>query len=349
MMTCDICIIGGGIGGFISAYVLEKMYPDKTFYLIEKNNSFVESSVNMVSGVVQRDFKFLQFLNELDVSYQIYHGNVTYEGITFPYEERLVQLRQYASPHISFKDLYLRHFLPFDYDMFTTTVGEKELYENADSSYVLFEHPFDTFHSYDIFHFSLSDFFHAIISRLKRTRLYLNTQVIFIEKNVIQTIGSSSIQASDIVITSYSVASTLCKYLKKTVVPIDTYNIILYTLSDSLYQRKTYVKNMFEKIYNEGNGTYRIQVYNKDILLSSVNQIRELFKYPFYNIQCSHVLKNAFYYTPLSSNFSTRQEYIQHTTNPIQGIHIVSNFLSFHQNTLSGYLESLENINNIKK
>ena len=150
----DFIIIGGGIAGLYSAYLIKKNCKNARFMILESNEivggrmgqvDFEGKSVVTGAGIgrKRKDKMLRQLLEELRVPYHEYQSSHNYSNDLVCDVKGIFQSLKDHHPHYSigktFKEFALTHMSPTQYDLFITCAGYTD-YEKEDS--------YDTFYHY---------------------------------------------------------------------------------------------------------------------------------------------------------------------------------------------------------
>ena len=164
MEKYDIIIIGGGISGLFSAYQIQKLCPDKSIMILEKQSflggrmdtfNFFNTTVNIGAGIgrKEKDGILIKLLDELKIDYKEYsidmkysdtiHKNDLYSDIDVTKTISLLK-RKYNKKEFTkytFKR-YAKHILgAVTYNLFVIKLGFSD-FEEADA--------FDVLHYYGL-------------------------------------------------------------------------------------------------------------------------------------------------------------------------------------------------------
>lgn len=150
----DFIIIGGGIAGLYSAYLIKKKCKNARFIILEANQTvggrmgqveFEGKSVVTGAGIgrKRKDKMLLKLLEELRVPYHEYKSSHNYSDDLVCDVKDVFQSLKDQHPHYSigktFKEFALTRMSPTQYELFTTCAGYTD-YEKEDS--------YDTFYHY---------------------------------------------------------------------------------------------------------------------------------------------------------------------------------------------------------
>lgn len=257
MEKYDIIIIGGGISGLFSAYQIQKLCPDKSIMILEKESflggrmgtyNFYNTTVNIGAGIgrKEKDGVLIKLLNELKIDYKEYSIDMKYSDIinendiysdidvtkTIALLKRKYNRKEFTK--YTFKR-YAKHILgAISYKLFVIKLGFSD-FEEADA--------FDVLHYY-----GLDD--------NEKGGIGLSIQWSLLVKKISDKIGSNKIKLSYEVtsLTSYSDYFTVNTsktifFARKVIIAstIDTVCRLLPTL----------------KIYNQVHGQSFLRVYGK--------------------------------------------------------------------------------------
>jgi hypothetical protein len=155
----DIIIIGSGISGLYSAFILKKKYPHISFCILEKytkkllggrtrNEKF--NGVSIVSGAgigrKNKDKLLIKLMNNVGIEYSEYKSKINYSPLFTPIDISKImnKLKILYNKHIELKDKTFKQF-------FIKTLGEK-LYKKfiISSGYTDYENAdiYDTLYNY---------------------------------------------------------------------------------------------------------------------------------------------------------------------------------------------------------
>ena len=152
----DIIIIGAGIAGMYSAYNIKKLYPDKSFLILEKNSGyggrastdyFYNTEVATGAGIGRKrsDALLIKLMDELKFKYTEFKTIVDKKNIQPLNIMKIIgTLRLAYKKHPEFKQKTFKEFFIsiFDkklYDNFVLNTGYTD-YENADVHDVLYDY-----------------------------------------------------------------------------------------------------------------------------------------------------------------------------------------------------------------
>jgi len=337
------CIVGGGLAGLLAAYTLSQ----KGFVinLFEQRSSFFLPPA--LRGCTRNDAQFLHLLNTLDVSFVVYP--YYHETPMFPYEERLAHLRCRPVPFsTTFKELYIQTFGEHDYALFRHAVPSASSYEEADAGWGLFYFRFPHEHGFE-FEFSTDDLIHALISKFKNVRMFLNTCVDDIrpkEKTV--CVKDKAYTYDTLVITSYDVAKRVCPWLHKAVHKVPVYSIDVLDHVPHTQRATVQLSNTLESVVPFGTSSLRIVSLDRSILKCSISTIRAFLKRPnAVLVDCNMFLNEHSILKKHPRSFADIAETVRFLQTPQKSIYIVGSFASLFPNTWEGYVESVNILNKI--
>lgn len=178
-----VCIIGSGISGLYSAYLLKKDGIDVTIFEKKKRiggriqNVTFDDGMRVVAGAgIGRevvDVLLKNLCKELKVKTQTYEAKPVYIGIKplfSPVEkiEELKNLLKEETRHRTFKEFYIKHLGVKEYNKFVSYVGETD-FENGDMVDVIYDYGFDYSFSSGLQAFGINwdDFLDAFEEKLK--------------------------------------------------------------------------------------------------------------------------------------------------------------------------------------
>jgi monoamine oxidase len=178
-----VCIIGSGISGLYSAYLLKKDGVDVTIFEKKKRiggriqNVTFDDGMRVVAGAgIGRevvDVLLKNLCKELKVKTQTYEAKPVYIGIKpqfSPVEkiEELKNLLKEETRHRTFKEFYIKHLGVKEYNKFVSYVGETD-FENGDMVDVIYDYGFDYSFSSGLQAFGINwdDFLDAFEEKLK--------------------------------------------------------------------------------------------------------------------------------------------------------------------------------------
>ena len=155
----DIIIIGAGIAGLYSAYNIKKLYPDKTFLLLEKNKKqylggravndyFYGSEIATGAGIGRKrsDSLLIKLMKDLEFKYTEFKTMVDYSKTIKPVDimkliDSLKVLYKKHPEHKNktFKQFFIKMFNDKLYKDFVLSTGYTD-YENADTYETLYNY-----------------------------------------------------------------------------------------------------------------------------------------------------------------------------------------------------------------
>jgi hypothetical protein len=337
-MADTTCIVGGGLAGLLCAYTLSQK-ESSTIYLFEQRPSFFVPTT--MRGCTRFDLPFLEFLNHLNIPFVVHPTGIL--PTMFPYELRIAELRSKPVPRsLSFRKLYIQTFGEADYSLFRTAVPSPSSYEDADAGWVLFYHRFPFEKGYE-FEFNTGELVHALISRFKNVRMFLNTRIEKISTKD-KTINDTY-RYDTLIVTSYELAKNVCPWLHKAVRKVPVYEIDLLDSTLNTNSTTVYVNNVLESIRPVDTYSLTITSLDKNILKCNVSTIRELLKRPSAAlVNCNMVMDAFAVLQPHPRSFVDIAETVHFLQRPFSGVYIAGSFASLSPNTLVGYLDILNKI-----
>jgi monoamine oxidase len=155
MTHYDFIIIGAGIAGMYSAYNIKKLYPDKSFLILEKNTEHggravmdhfygVEVTPGAGIGRKRSDALLIKLMNELKFKYTEFKTTVDHQGVPAVNIMKVIsRLRREYTKHPELRQKTFKEFFQiFDkklYGDFVSSTGYTD-YENADVHDVLYDY-----------------------------------------------------------------------------------------------------------------------------------------------------------------------------------------------------------------
>lgn len=372
-----VCIIGSGIAGLYSAYLLRNY--DVT--LFEKNKiiggriktvKFDSQKVVAGAGVGRKSDVLLKKLcDELKVKTTEYEAKSSYVGIVpeFSPVEKIEELAALIKPkdrRKSFREVAVKYMGLKDYNKFVSYVGETD-YEEGGVNDVIKDYGFEESFSSGFTAFSINwdDFLYAFEKRLRCTiHLNKNIKTITKKKKKFEVDG----ELFDIVI----IATTIDHTKKLLDSLIDEDHLSLYDNISCQSFTRLYVKlnrpldistrlvitkAPFQKIIeiNRDKCLYMISYSdnemaefwkdNKDNIDYIVEKkLKEIFKESFSVLKSKLIYWKCgtHFYRPLPEGFRDRDEFLEIVQNPLPNLYCVGEAFSTNQGWCEGALESVE-------
>ena len=155
-MIYDYIIIGSGIVGLYTAYNIKKMFPNKTFLILEQNGkkliggrvleaTFENNLVKTGAGVGRKnkDKYLINLCNELNIKYKENEINKTYNFEPLDIKQIFLDLKNHTRiNNITFKEFALPILGEEIYNKFIITSGFSD-YENIDINVFFNNYNFD--------------------------------------------------------------------------------------------------------------------------------------------------------------------------------------------------------------
>lgn len=258
----DFIIIGGGIAGLYSSYLIKKKCKNARFIILEANQTvggrmgevdFEGTSVVTGAGIgrKRKDRVLRKLLEELKVPYHEYQSSHTYSSDLVCEVKNVFQSLKDHHPHYSigktFKEFALTRMSATQYELFITCAGYTD-YEKEDSYDTFYHYGFsDNYSNFIGLSIPWKKLLTALVKKIGRKNIITNTRVEDISKSEIYHIKTS----------------------KKT---FRSHKIILATTIESLRHLLPY------PIYNQICGQPFLRVYAKcskrdiDIMKTSVSR-----------------------------------------------------------------------------
>ena len=198
----DIIIIGAGIAGLYAAYTIKKLYPEKTFLILEKNKKqaiggrasseyFHGSEIATGAGIGRKrsdllliklmhelKFKYFEFKTVVNRSSAIKHVDImkTIESLKSSYK-KYPELK-----HLTFKEFFIKTLGSLAYKDFVLSTGYTD-YENADIYDTLYNYTMsDIVPGWTGLHISWADLIDKLYNQIKSSHFKFSYCVTSLKK-----------------------------------------------------------------------------------------------------------------------------------------------------------------------
>jgi len=200
----DIIIVGGGLSGLYSGYIIQKTSPKTKFIVLESNrtpyiggrvgnDTFYGTSVVIGAGIGRKrsDYLLQNLLHELDIPYKEFTVDMKYSPLIkepLSIKKALTYLKKiYKSydnpPSITFKQFAMEHLGEKVYKQFIVSSGYSD-YEKEDVNEVLYHYQMeDNIPGWTGLHIHWNTLIHKLCNKICRNRIHMSAKVEKIHKN----------------------------------------------------------------------------------------------------------------------------------------------------------------------
>ena len=372
----DVVIIGGGIAGLYTAYLLSKT--NKSFLLIERDSQLGGrikmdeiNDVDIPTGAAylrwDKDKSLIKLINDLDIKISPYELKMdkTFQesDIDKIFKKLKNNLKDYSRDKINFKKYATEVLGKEDYQNLINMMGYSD-FEKADFEDTVMNYGLDDNVSGNkMVNIDCNKLISKLVKSIGNKRIVLNKEV----KDIKSINNSFIIDCGDKITCKKVIVATQISSVKK-LIKKDIYKEIesqefikIFAKVDGLESVKNYtiVDSPLRKVIPVKNDVYCIAFSdNKDaIYLNNQNnsQIEKLLKVNF-DIKGISNMKKFFweegthYYKPLSNDWKSRKEFIKNAQRPDKNIFVVGECVSQKQGWVNGALETVDSvIDEIKK
>lgn len=376
-----VCIIGSGIAGLYSAYILKNKHHDVTIF--EKNNriggrikTISFDGINVVSGAgIGRDADVLlkKLCQDIKAETHSFQSKSMYYKINpkFNVQDKINELKEAnLQTNGTFKEVALPYLKKTQYNQLVSYIGETD-FENEDYHDVIYDYGFDKSFSSGFPAFSINwDNFLSIFQSLLKENIILNQNITqiskskngfrvnnkFFDKVIIATtisqtknILSSILNNEKLKLYDNIACQSFARVYAKLDKPLDFNNF-----------RTVITKNPFQKMIEMNK--------NKNIYMISYSDNKEADFWKHHKTNLSETietqLKNQLnikvkvlksklcywncgthYCLPLDKTlFKTRDDFLKTVQNPLKNLFVVGEAFSRNHGWCEGALESVQNI-----
>ena len=372
----DVVIIGGGIAGLYTAYLLSKT--NKSFLLIERDSQLGGrikmdeiNDVDIPTGAAylrwDKDKSLIKLINDLDIKISPYELKMdkTFQesDIDKIFKKLKNNIKDYSRDKINFKKYATEVLGKEDYQNLINMMGYSD-FEKADFEDTVMNYGLDDNVSGNkMVNIDCNKLINKLVKSIGNKRIVLNKEV----KDIKSINNSFIIDCGDKITCKKVIVATQISSVKK-LIKKDIYNEIesqefikIFAKVDGLESVKNYtiVDSPLRKVIPVKNDVYCIAFSdNKDaIYLNNQNnsQIEKLLKVNF-DIKGISNMKKFFweegthYYKPLSNDWKSRKEFIKNAQRPDKNIFVVGECVAQKQGWVNGALETVDSvIDEIKK
>lgn len=382
-MIYDYIIIGGGISGLYSAYKIKQKYKDAKVIILERDTiggrmniyNFYGSNVNIGAGIGResKDFLLIKLLKELDITFNKSKFIVNYsEDINkINFNSVIKELKKsYNEKYKSYTfKLFGNKILgPKLYKDFVKYIGYSD-YEKEDIYETLYHYGFDdTVAGHNILFIK----WNLLIDKLYKYANHKKANIVKIIKNQ-DNFNIITDNKKEFIGNKIIIASTI-DTVKKLLPKYKFYNNIKgqpFLMTYGKFDKKstiimnniingyTVVNSPIKKIIpiNKENGIYMItytdnkdaiyfknHLEDKDFFCRELEKTLNIDSLKLIGIKSFYWNIGTHYYSPLSDEFKSRNEFIRKCQNPEKNIFVVGELISLNQGWIQGALESVENI-----
>lgn len=377
----DVVIIGAGIAGLYSAYLLKKTRPELKFCVLEKNDTAGgRTSTQMFEGVEvvcgagigrkRKDRLLIQLLKELGVPYREFMAQHYYaKGVSHRTYQQIAFLEQHLTEdtRMSFKQFAEPLLGKESYREFVVANGYSD-FEKADAVDVLKYYGLDDnrgrWTGLSIPWRLLSE---ALVEKIGRHHIHFGQEVVSIEGSRVKTQGS-------VYTTKHILCATTIASLKRLFPTKQIYHQIhgqsflrMYAKVDSVsaevlnrqLKGVTVVDSPLQEIIpiRPEEGIYMI-AYSDNRSADQVYKHKEDSKYFERALEKALSLPNrsihilsmqphywpigTHYYSVLPKRFKDRMEFIREAQRPVSNVRVVGEVVALDQGWVEGALESVE-------
>jgi hypothetical protein len=372
----DVVIIGGGIAGLYTAYLLSKT--NKSFLLIERDSQLGGrikmdeiNDVDIPTGAAylrwDKDKSLIKLINDLDIKISPYELKMdkTFQesDIDKIFKKLKSNLKDYSRDKINFKKYATEVLGKEDYQNLINMMGYSD-FEKADFEDTVMNYGLDDNVSGNkMVNIDCNKLISKLVKSIGNKRIVLNKEV----KDIKSINNSFIIDCGDKITCKKVIVATQISSVKK-LIKKDIYKEIesqefikIFAKVDGLESVKNYtiVDSPLRIVIPVKNDVYCIAFSdNKDaIYLNNQNnsQIEKLLKVNF-DIKGISNMKKFFweegthYYKPLSNDWKSRKEFIKNAQRPDKNIFVVGECVAQKQGWVNGALETVDSvIDEIKK
>jgi len=381
-MIHDYIIIGGGIAGLYAAYNIKKIYPDRTFLILEQNGKkliggrlletmFEHNLVKTGAGVGRKlkDKYLINLCNELEIPFKEFTTKTSYAFDPIDIKQIFLNLKSIydANPiKKTFKEFALPILGEEIYKNFIITSGFSD-YENTDIEAFLYYYNFDDNYNEWI---GLAIPWNKLIKKLTdlvgAKNIICNCKVKKIDDKFIHTTKLNYEYNKIIMATTIESIRLLLKNpiydfierqsFSRVYVKIDKKYV---ELMKTLVKGMTIVNNALQKIYSidANKGIYSIAYAdnkNADKLFQKRNDkkyisnlVKSAFKlddFKINKVECFYRKTGTHYYKPLPTSIL---EYIAAVQHPQENIFVIGEVVAENQGWSDSALKSFHKIFNL--
>jgi hypothetical protein len=383
-MIYDYIIIGSGIVGLYTAYNIKKMFPNKTFLILEQNGkkliggrvleaTFENNLVKTGAGVGRKnkDKYLINLCNELNIKYKENEINKTYNFEPLDIKQIFLDLKNHTRiNNITFKEFALPILGEEIYNKFIITSGFSD-YENIDINVFFNNYNFDdNFNKWIALLIPWNQLIKKLVENINIKNIKCNSKVKKIENNEIIKVYSvqGNYECNKLIIaTTIESIKLLLKnpiydFIEKQsfirmYVKIDKKYI---ELMKTLIKGTTIVDNILQKInaIDPNKGIYSIAYsdnknadklfkkrYDKEYISNLVKKNFKLNDFKINKIISFYRKSGTHYYKPLE-NYELN-EYINLCQHPSNNIFVVGEVVADNQGWTSPALETFHKISKL--
>lgn len=376
-----VCIIGSGIAGLYSAYILKNNHHDVTIF--EKNNriggrikTISFDGINVVSGAgIGRDADVLlkKLCQDINAETHPFQSKSMYYKMNpkFTVQDKIKELKEAnLQTNGTFKEVALPYLKKTQYNQLVSYIGETD-YENEDYHDVMNDYGFDKSFSSGFPAFSINwDNFLSIFQSLLKENIVLNQKITHISKSKDGFLVNNKFFDKVIIATTISQTKTILSSLLKNEKVLKYYDNIACQSFARVYAkldkpldfnnfRTVITKNPFQKMIemNKDKNIYMIS-YSDNIQADFWKE----HKYKLSETIETQLKKQldvevkvkesklcywncgTHYCLPLDKSFKTRDDYLKTVQNPMKNLFVVGEAFSRNHGWCEGALESVQNI-----
>jgi hypothetical protein len=378
----DIIIIGGGISGLFSAYKIQKLCPDKSIMILEKESfvggrmdtyNFCNTNVNIGAGIgrKEKDGILIRLLDELKIHYREYLIDMKYSEQNYIDDNDIIRIinllkRKYNKTDFTkytFKK-YAKHILGTKaYNMFLIQLGFSD-FEEADA--------FDVLHYYGLDD-NLKGGIGLNIPWSTLNKIKLSSEVISLipqgELFTVNTAKNTFFARKVIIATTID---TVCRLLptfkiynqvhgqsflrvygkfSEPIPNLDVYTIVSgplkkiipINIKDGIYMI-AYSDNEDANFLNE----YSVNnAKNRKFFCNLIQKALGLglfIRLELMEIKAFYWEIGTHYYEPLNKEYKNRLEFIDKAQHPNKNVLVVGEMIAVHQGWSLGALESVNSV-----
>lgn len=376
-----VCIIGSGIAGLYSAYILKNKHYDVTIF--EKNNriggrikTISFDDINVVSGAgIGRDTDVLlkKLCQDINAETHPFQSKSMYYKMNpkFTVQDKIKELKEAnLQTNGTFKEVALPYLKKTQYNQLVSYIGETD-YENEDYHDVMNDYGFDKSFSSGFPAFSINwDNFLSIFQSLLKENIVLNQEITHISKSKNGFLVNNKFFDKVIIATTISQTKTILSSLLKNEKVLKYYDNIACQSFARVYAklnkpldfnnfRTVITKNPFQKMIemNKDKNIYMIS-YSDNIQADFWKEHRDKLSETI-ETQLKKQLDvevkveesklcywncGTHYCLPLDKSFKTRNDYLKTVQNPMKNLFVVGEAFSRNHGWCEGALESVQNI-----
>ena len=376
-----VCIIGSGIAGLYSAYILKNKRYDVTIF--EKNNriggrikTISFDDINVVSGAgIGRDADVLlkKLCQDINAETHPFQSKSMYYKMNpkFTVQDKIKELKEAnLQTNGTFKEVALPYLKKTQYNQLVSYIGETD-YENEDYHDVINDYGFDKSFSSGFPAFSINwDNFLSIFQSLLKENIVLNQEITHISKSKNGFLVNNKFFDKVIIATTISQTKTILSSILKNEKVLKYYDNIACQSFARVYAkldkpldfnnfRTVITKNPFQKMIemNKDKNIYMIS-YSDNIQADFWKE----HKYKLSETIETQLKKQldvevkveksklcywncgTHYCLPLDKSFKTRDDYLKTVQNPMKNLFVVGEAFSRNHGWCEGALESVQNI-----